>query len=165
MLLQTSSAPLPALSALHQMRRPGDFLDCYRIASPMASRAAAEIITNFPTWAQLLVKLRGLVTTPFGLKQSGPEGVDSVGFFPVISETPDELIAGFDDKHLNFCVSTIQQDGYVYLATWVSPHNIGGRIYLATILPFHILIARNALVRVAQHSNTGQSGGDSLEAQ
>jgi hypothetical protein len=36
----------------------------------------------------------------------------------------------------------------VFLATWVHPHNIGGRVYLTTILPFHILIARNALARV-----------------
>ncbi len=155
MFSQTSTCPLPVSSALHQMRTPGDFLDCYRVASDMAPRAAAEIITDFPGWAQLLVKLRGIVTAPFGLKQSGPEGVDSVGFFPVISDTPTELIAGFDDKHLNFRVSVVQNDGHVHLATWVSPHNIGGRLYLTAILPFHILIAREALVRVQNNPASG----------
>ncbi|MEM7636150.1 MAG: DUF2867 domain-containing protein, partial [Pseudomonadota bacterium] len=68
--------------------------------------------------------------------------------FPVETETARELIAGFNDKHLNFRVSVLSQDGRVFLATWVHPHNIGGRLYLKTILPFHILIARNALARV-----------------
>ncbi|MCG8696347.1 MAG: DUF2867 domain-containing protein [Minwuiales bacterium] len=36
----------------------------------------------------------------------------------------------------------------VFLATRVHPHNIAGRLYLRTILPFHILIARDALARV-----------------
>jgi hypothetical protein len=44
----------------------------------------------------------------------------------------------------------MSQAGNVYLATWVHTHNIGGRLYLAAILPFHVLIARNALGRVAQ---------------
>jgi len=71
-----------------------------------------------------------------------------LGVFPVEIENSHELIAGFNDKHLDFRVSVISQDGQVFLATWVHPNNIGGQIYLKVILPFHILIARNALARV-----------------
>jgi len=74
---------------------------------------------------------------------------DNVGIFPVETETDDELIAGFNDKHLNFRVSVISKGGRVYLATWVHPHNIAGRLYLKTIMPFHVAISRNALARVA----------------
>ena len=75
-----------------------------------------------------------------------------MGPFPVESETETELIAGFNDKHLDFRVSVRSEGGLVSLATWVHPHNIGGRIYLAAIMPFHILIARDALARVARSS-------------
>ena len=61
-----------------------------------------------------------------------------------------EVVAGFDDKHLNFRVSVFSEEGHVHLATWVHPHGLAGRIYLSLILPFHILIARDALARVAR---------------
>ena len=141
---------LPAQSALHQQRTQGDFLDCYSVASDVDPRRAAEIITDFPGWAKFLLIIRGVITGPFGLSAGGPEAEDKLGPFPVQSETPTEVIAGFDDKHLNFLVSVLSDNGRVSLATWVSPHNIGGRIYLAAIMPFHIAIARNALARVAR---------------
>ncbi|MFT5343298.1 MAG: hypothetical protein ACI9BH_002517 [Paracoccaceae bacterium] len=107
-----------------------------------------------------------MVTAPFGLSNDGPksddpesddpESADKVGIFPVESAGSHEVIAGFNDWHLDFRVAVISNAGRVHLATWVHPHNFGGRVYLAGILPFHILIARNALKRVAQAS-TNQS--------
>lgn len=141
---------LPAQSALHARRTVGDFLDCYTVASDMKPRQAADIITNFPSWAHFLLWIRWAITAPFGLKNDGPDEIEKVGIFPVESETDHELIAGFNDKHLNFRVSVLSQNGRVSLATWVSPHNFGGRLYLTLILPFHIAIARNALRRVSQ---------------
>ncbi len=90
-----------------------------------------------------------MITAPCGLDNDGPGVSDKVGIFPVETETGQELIASFDDKYLNFRVSVLSLDGRVSLATWVAPHDIGGRIYLATIMPFHIAIARNPLARVA----------------
>ncbi|WP_299648055.1 DUF2867 domain-containing protein [uncultured Tateyamaria sp.] len=147
---RVTACPLSPDSALHAHMQSGDFLDCYCVASTATPRAAAEIITAFPGWAQILVKLRALITAPFGLSQDGPKAEDKLGPFPVESETGTELIAGFDDKHLNFRVSVRSENGKVSLATWVHPHNIGGRIYLAGIMPFHVLIVRNALARVAR---------------
>lgn len=145
-----SKIALPQVSGLHARRVPRDFLDCYSVASDMNARDAANIITDFPGWAKFLLVIRRAVTAPFGLDNDGPDVADKVGIFPVESESDYELIAGFDDKHLNFRVSVLSYEGQVSLATWVAPHNLGGRIYLAVILPFHIAIARNALVRVAR---------------
>lgn len=147
-----TATPLPAQSILHRRLRTGDFVDCYSVASPIAPRKAATIITDFPHWARWLLLLRRVVTLPFGLSNDGPGAADSVGIFPVESETDTELVAGFNDRHLDFRVSVMSEGGRVSLATWVHPHNIGGRLYLAMIMPFHIAIARNALVRVARHS-------------
>ena len=148
--MPVTACPLPADSALHSYTAPGDFLDCYRVDSPLRARAAAEIIVAFPGWARGLLGLRNLLVAPFGLAGAAPEGMDRIGIFPVVSETEDELVAGFDDKHLNFRVAVLARGGRVSMGTWVHPHNTGGRLYLGAVMPFHILIIRNALARVAR---------------
>lgn len=139
---------LPLESQLHPRIATGDFVDCYRVASQLSPRQAAQVITDFPGWARFLLAIRRFVTTPFGLSNDGPVADDKVGIFPVESESDQELIAGFNDRHLDFRVSVMSLNSEVFLGTWVHPHNLGGRIYLNTILPFHILIARDALRRV-----------------
>ncbi len=140
---------LPSSSLLQNRILPSDFLDCYSVASDLAPRRAAEIITDFPGWAGFLLQIRRVVTPPFALSNDGPQATDKLGPFPVELETGSELIAGFNDKHLDFRVSVLSTKGQVSLATWVHPQNFGGRLYLKAIMPFHILIARNALRRVA----------------
>ncbi|MFY0596430.1 MAG: DUF2867 domain-containing protein [Cognatishimia sp.] len=141
---------LPASSALHKRLQPEDFLDCFATQADISPRAAAAEIVDFPNWGKFLLHLRRIVTAPFGLDQDGPEAADKLGPFPVESETESEIIAGFDDKHLDFRVSVISENGMLSLATWVHPHNLGGRIYLAAIMPFHIMIARNGVARAAK---------------
>ena len=143
-----TATSLPAESRLHDRIGSGDFLDCYSVASDLSPRRAAEIITDFPGWARFLLLIRRVLTSPFGLSNDGPAAKDKVGVFPVESETSRELIAGFNDRHLDFRVSVVSRDGRVFLATWVHPHNFGGLLYLETIVPFHVLIVRDALARV-----------------
>ncbi|MEL6372732.1 MAG: DUF2867 domain-containing protein [Pseudomonadota bacterium] len=145
---KVTTTELPQESLLRARVAQSDFLDCYRVTSGMPPRRAAEVITSFPGWARFLLTLRRWVTAPFGLSNDGPEADDKIGIFPVEIENDRELIAGFDDKHLNFRVSVLSLENSVFLATWVHPHNLGGRLYLKAILPFHILIARDALRRV-----------------
>ena len=139
---------LPLQSLLGDRVKPTDFIDCYSVESDLSPRIAAEIITDFPGWARFLLKIRAFVTAPFGLSNDGPPAPDKVGVFPVETESKSELVVGFNDKHLDFRVSVISHEGRVFLATWVHTNNIGGLIYLKAILPFHILISRNALARV-----------------
>ena len=143
------TAALPESSALNRFVQAGDFADCYCVPSERNVRHAAEQIVQFPPWVQVLMGLRKIVTAPFGLKNDVSEGVETIGFFPIELETDREIIAGFDDKHLNFRISILALEGVVYMSTWVRPHNLGGRIYLTTVMPFHILICRSALKRLA----------------
>lgn len=145
---------LPLQSLLSVRVAPTDFLDCYSVESDLSPRKAAEIITDFPGWARFLLRIRAVVTAPFGLSNDGPEAQDKVGVFPVEIENGCELIAGFNDKHLDFRVSVMSQERRIFLATWVHTNNIGGEIYLKAILPFHILISRNALARVRSVNGT-----------
>lgn len=146
------TADVPAQSQLNDRLGSTDFIDCFSVKSDLSPRKAAEIVTDFPGWAQLLLKVRGILTAPFGLMSEGPAAADKVGIFPVEVENEHELIAGFNDKHLDFRVSVISSNGHVFLATWVHPHNLGGRLYLRAIMPFHKLIVRESLNRVRRES-------------
>ena len=93
------------------------------------------------------MRLRNLIVAPLGLKTPSHGkalAADSVGLFPVISETPGRIVAGFDDKHLDFRV-IVEVTGAaprrdVTATTLVMTHNLLGRVYLATIMPFHRII-------------------------
>ena len=147
---KVTAVKLPEQSLLWARVGGEDFLDCYSVPADATPRHAADVITAFPGWARFLLVIRRIVTAPFGLDNDGPDVADKVGIFPVETETADELIAGFNDRHLNFRVSVQSRGGRVFLATWVHPHNWGGRLYLAAIMPFHILIVKNALARLAR---------------
>jgi len=143
-----TTVELPFHSKLRDRVQQSDFLDCYCVESRLSPRQAAVIITDFPGWARFLLLIRKVITAPFGLSNDGPPAADKIGIFPVETEKTDEIIAGFNDKHLDFRVSVMSHNDRVYLATWVHTHNIGGRCYLKAIMPFHIGISRNALARV-----------------
>ena len=121
-----------------------------------ARRAAERMMARQPWWADALLSLRNLLVAPLGLKTSGAgPGVprDMIGIFPVVSETPERLVAGFNDSHLDFrVVVDVTAPGgvrQVTATTLVKTHNWLGRTYLATILPFHRLIVPALLRQVA----------------
>ena len=121
-----------------------------------ARRAAERMIAQQPRWAEALLSLRNLLVAPLGLKTSGASPTtprDMIGIFPVVSQTPDRLIAGFNDHHLDFRI-VIDVTGprgvrQVTATTLVLTHNWLGRTYLAIILPFHRLIVPALLRQVA----------------
>jgi uncharacterized protein DUF2867 len=143
---------------------PGaQFADAWRIAIDHAAldarRAAERTIGRQPRWARALVILRNILVTPFGLKTSGAGEAepgatrDMIGIFPVVSETPQRLVAGFNDRHLDFrVVVDVASTGSlqtITVTTLVLTHNELGRSYLAIILPFHRLIVRAMLRQIA----------------
>ena len=147
----------------HAALPAGDWADAYRvtITTPFqTARAAGEAaFSTFPAWVNALMALRNLVVAPFGLKTGAREkaAVERIGFFPVISEKDEQVVVGMNDRHLDFrCVIDIEDDGgarqRVSIATIIKRHNWLGRTYLATIMPFHRLIVRTALVRLARAS-------------
>lgn len=131
---------------------PGaQFADAFRIAvsdDTLTARQAAErMFERQPRWIGGLMRLRNLIVAPLGLKTPSHGkalAADSIGLFPVISETPGRIVAGFDDKHLDFRV-IVEVTGTaprrdVTATTLVMTHNLLGRVYLATIMPFHRII-------------------------
>lgn len=73
----------------------------------MPARAAAQIAFDPPIWTEALIKLRNVLVSPWGLTTAISEEAESAGMFPIDSETEEELVVGFDDKHLNFRISVL----------------------------------------------------------
>ncbi|MBR1250437.1 DUF2867 domain-containing protein [Bradyrhizobium sp. AUGA SZCCT0169] len=139
---------------------PGaQFADAFRIEigdrALNARQAAERMMARQPRWAEALLTLRNILVAPFGLKTSGASSTprEMVGIFPIVSEQPDRLVAGFNDKHLDFRivvdVATSGAAREVTATTLVLTHNWLGRTYLAVIMPFHRLIVRSLLRQVA----------------
>jgi hypothetical protein len=121
-----------------------------------ARRAAEKMLGRSPRWIATLMAARDCLVTPFGLKTSRSSerpATDTVGIFPVLNETPARLVAGFDDRHLDFRVvidvASAGPGQRVTATTLVLTHNRLGRVYLAIILPFHRLIVCSLLRQVA----------------
>jgi uncharacterized protein DUF2867 len=139
------------------------FIDAYSVTvdgTALDARHAAEkMLAHGPRWIEALMSLRNRLVKPFGLKIPAPAesaktaSAATIGIFPVLSETPDRVVAGLNDKHLDFrVVVDIAKSGRgqrVTATTLVLTHNLLGRTYLATILPFHRLIVRSMLRQVA----------------
>jgi len=136
------------------------FVDAYSImiegAALDARQAAEKMLARAPRWIGALLALRNFLVAPFGLKTSAPDepGVrDTIGIFPVVDQTPDRLVAGLNDKHLDFrLVVDVASAGHtqrVTATTLVLTHNLLGRTYLAIIRPFHRLVVPAMLRQVA----------------
>jgi len=136
------------------------FVDAFSIAIDNAAldarHAAEKMLGRGPRWIELLLALRNLLVAPFGLKTGAPNQTgasDVIGIFPIVSQSPERLVAGFNDKHLDFrVVVDVASSGpgqRVTATTLVLTHNLLGRVYLAIILPFHRLVVRSMLRQVA----------------
>lgn len=137
------------------------FIDAFRVeigaAAVNARDACTRMVLHGPRWIDALLRLRNILVTPFGLKTSGegapaPHGL--IGLFPVLSETPERLVAGFDDSHLDFRIVvdvTGDAGGHqVTSTTLVRTHNLLGRTYLALIMPFHKLVVRGIMTGIIE---------------
>ena len=109
------------------------------------------LFAHHPRWANGLLRLRDAIVRPLGLKAAMPRNGsavevktayspgDIIGRFVLFAQNDRELVAGADDRHLDFRVSVckLADPARLALSTVVTPHNRLGRTYLATILLFH----------------------------
>lgn len=135
------------------------FADAYRLVvdepALTAAAAAARVFARPPPWVGALLALRNRIVAPFGLKGARAAPSDTarhIGFFPVVSQSKDRVVLGFDDRHLDFrvIVDVAPAAGgrqSVTATTLVRRHNLAGAVYLAFIMPFHRLIVRAMLAQ------------------
>ena len=145
---------------LNRLLAGAQFADAFRVTvadAGLDARSAAErIFSQSPRWVKALLELRNGIVAPFGLKTSAEREAKAgmVGMFPILSETPERLVAGFDDHHLDFrVVVDVAPAGLgreVTATTLVLTHNWFGRAYLTAIMPFHRMIAKTLLGQVSR---------------
>lgn len=143
-----------------------DWADCYRLRVAghglTAEAAARQALSSFPWWADMLMGIRNRVVGLFGLKPAVPaagNGADRIGIFPIVHNTPRQVVLGFDDRHLDFrIVVDVADDGAdwqaVSVTTLVWRKILQGRLYIAVITPFHKLIVSTTLASLAKRSGT-----------
>jgi len=126
---------------------PGhQFADAYKVPAPHGIDAIGAMRRAFahgPLWIRTLMGLRNRLGRVVGLKPA------PAGGFPVIRQSPGEVLMGFDDKHLDFRIVATVAGGFATLTTLVRWHNAWGRAYLVAIMPFHRAIAARLIEGVA----------------
>jgi hypothetical protein len=142
---------------------PGaDFADAFSLVvddpSIDAIAAAHRAMSSRPRWVTSLMWLRDVFVRPLGLQTSEDVSlvkVERIGLFPVFIKTPERVVMGLDDKHLDFrlAIDVAALDDRrreIVATTLVQTHNRLGRTYLAVILPFHRLIVPSLMAQVAR---------------
>lgn len=148
----------PALP--HPALIEADWADRYAVISPErampAIRAAELALGQSPVWVRRLLGIRNRVVAPFGLRaaEMNPGEAGFVGAFAIVSERDDQVVLGFDDKHLDFRIvievaSAGTAGSKVSVTTLVKRHNTFGRLYILAVTPFHRLIVKTTLGRLA----------------
>ena len=146
----------PAESALRDWYADASLADSFAATLPPSApsdvgRLATLLFTDPPWWFTVLLAIRDRIMVLFGVRPSHAFAAgDHIAFFPVLSRSFDEIILGADDRHLDFRVSVLlrRADNTLVATTVVRCHNLLGRLYLAAILPFHILVVTTALRRL-----------------
>jgi hypothetical protein len=139
---------------------PGaDFADAFSrtVEDPTldAIGAAHRAIEQQPAWVSALMRLRDAIVRPLGLRTANDPSLTRlkrIGLFPVISSTPERVVLGFNDRHLDFrlvidVAARDERQRDVVVTTLVQTHNWLGRTYLAIVMPFHRRIVPALLAR------------------
>jgi hypothetical protein len=143
----------------HPALPDADWADCYRLAVSRrdltAIEAARLVLGHFPPWVQMLMTIRDTIVAPFGIKAStvhSAQDMAMIGIFPIVAQSADQVVVGFDDRHLDFraVIDVSHQDGQTLVSstTLVRRKILLGKLYLAVITPFHNLIVSTALANL-----------------
>jgi hypothetical protein len=157
-------------------------VDCFSLRvpepAPTVDEALIRALCDLPAWVGVMLKSRNRIVGLFGLRTDGgapaahsdlPLGPGGfVRFFPVTARESDgqhdEILMEVDDTHLSFCLSALRAtdvDGEqrFALTTIVELHNVWGRLYFAPVRPFHRLMMRTLMRRVANGLAANSSPG------
>jgi len=133
------------------------FRDSYR--APLSRRELGiveiffGIFAHHPLWMKLLLIVRNKVVSVAGLNAPTASEIlhleikdrdvvgEKIGVWQIFSLSENEVVAGRNNKHLDFRVSVLKlPDGdgsSVVVSTVCTVHNLTGKLYLFFVVPFH----------------------------
>ena len=153
----------PSDSLIADWYAQAQLLDSYAVVIPSTpSRNMRQLATlalgDPPVWFRTLLAMRDAAVSPFGVKSSralrqGNPNEARVDFFPVLQEQENEIVLGENDRHLDFRLSLLRirsgSEMQIVATTAVHVHNRLGSAYLAVIRPFHHLVVKRSMARLA----------------
>lgn len=140
-----------------QLVRAAYFLECYRARLTRPDASVAEIFFGIfghnPAWIKTALILRNWVASLCGIgaptaaeilkpqiKSSYTVG-EKIGPWPILSLSETELVAGRDEKHLDFRFSLLKEgtgsSASVVITTICVVNNGFGKLYLFFVVPLH----------------------------
>jgi hypothetical protein len=149
---------VPRRSALGKdLIERADFRDAYRAPLSRLDLSVVEIFfvifARRPGWMNLMLIARNKAAALAGLEVPTTSEImnmekkdryfvgEKIGPWPIFFLSSDELVAGRDNKHMDFRVSIMKvRDGTrpsVVVSTVCVVHNKFGQYYLSSIIPFH----------------------------
>ncbi len=166
MLAQACELPLGSrveARFLHQ----AFFADAYRAPVRREDASPVElffaIFGHHPLWAKLMLLARHRIGEIFGLAAATTAELmhptqlpsyrvgQNIGPWPIYFMSDEELIAGRENRHLDFRLSVLKQGSgptaAVVVSTFCCTHHRFGRVYLRLIGPFHKWGVRRLLCR------------------
>jgi hypothetical protein len=124
------------------------------------------IFGHHASWMKGMLIARNRLAARWGLEVPGDDEIlapaikssyavgDRIGPWPIFVLQDDEIIAGRDNRHLDFRVSVLRKrdEGCdtVTVTTVCRPHNIAGKAYLVAVAPFHIFGMRLLMANAAK---------------
>jgi hypothetical protein len=156
--MQVIECDLPPSSVLNQDPiRNAYFRDSYRAPLTHSELGIIDIFFalfgHTPLWMKTLLIVRNAVAKTFGLEAPSVGEImspiirseysvgEKIGPWPIFFIADNEIVAGRNNKHLDFRLSVLKaKDGdaaCVVVSTICTVHNIFGKIYLFFIVPFH----------------------------
>ena len=133
------------------------FRDSYRVSLNREDLSVTDmflaIFAHHPLWMKLLLVARNKAASVAGLDAPTASEIlhvdikdryvvgEKIGVWPIFSLSEDEVVAGRNNKHLDFRVSVLKLPGgdgsSVVVSTVCTIHNLSGKLYLFFVVPFH----------------------------
>ncbi len=111
-----------------------------------------NVFGHTPRWINKLLELRNKMVKPFGLKTNSEEMKkenlkvgEKAGIFKIYAIYENEIIAGEDERHLNFRVSVLRDKKMLTMSTLVQYNNWLGKLYFFIVKPFHKIVVKSML--------------------
>jgi hypothetical protein len=156
--LRVIECDVPSSSALSRdLIRNAHFHDSYRVPLTRPELGIVDIFFalfgHTPLWMKLLLIVRNKVARLFGLEVPTVGEImkpevrkaysvgEKIGPWPIFFIGENEIVAGRNNKHMDFRLSVLKaMDGdamSVIVSTICTVHNAFGKIYLFFIVPLH----------------------------
>lgn len=150
-----------------------DYMDAYTCTfqshRPLVVEDIALAFSKSSTiFGRVMMWLRNRLAQPFGLKSvtknmkktNAIRRGEKIGLFKVINIAENEIVAGEEDKHLDYwvsfyltCPDEIKGIYQFTLSTSVLLHNFWGRLYFFPVRFFHKIIAQSMMRKMTSKLN------------